>query len=95
MCTCLCNRQNTSQCHERAASVSADSRSSRAGTTFTKFRFAHGPGILALPGSRLWLDGCTFRDITLTPFMRTFQIESSSVSADENVQLVLVVCPQP
>ena len=78
-----------------AAAVSDKSRPIHADTTFTSFTRSLGPGIRALPGSRLWLDSCVFRDITVTRPMREFEIQASSIAANDNVELVLVVCPQP
>ena len=91
----VCGQQNTRRCYERATANPADSQPLHADTTFTGFTRSLGPGIRALPGSRLWLDSCVFRDITVTRPMRAFEIQASSIAADDDVELILVVCPQP
>ena len=64
-----------------------------ADTTFTGFTRSLGPGIRARRKSRLWLDNCVFRDITLTPAVNGFDIQASAIAAESNVELVIVVRP--
>ena len=54
-----------------------------------------GPGIRARRGSRLWLDNCVFRDITLTPAVNRLEIQASGIAAESNVELIIVVSPRP
>ena len=71
-----------------------------ADTTFTGFTRSLAPGIRARPGSRLWLNNCVFREITLIPPDPGLQlppekrvsIQATAIAAENNVELVLVVC---
>ena len=89
--------QQVAPCQHRQAS---DQRWC-AGTTFTGFTRSLAPGIRARPGSRLWLDNCVFRELTLTPPgpnprlppNRRVNIQATAIAAESNVELILVVWP--